>query len=297
MLSVARVALAVALLVLTAACSSSGDDDQTAGTPAPTSATPTDSTPNAHVSAIQTRTKENTRKIALRTTNTGDGAFTIDAIHLVWPGMPEAAWTPKSSLFAPGQTIDLTMLYGDPDCSGYPAVPQEQPIAELRFAGADEPVTAEVDAKGVGWLHRLYRHECALAALYDVVDIELSGPWTRTQVAGEPQMRGYVELDRVGSQEPVTVTSVFGSILVRMVPADGGRPVATLAGNQPGLRIPVLLGSTNRCDDHGLSGATQNFLLSVFARHGTAPVQRIIVSPPPDVQSRVLDVVHDACRG
>src|SRR5262245_8800041 len=123
MLSVARVALAVTLLVATAACSSSDDDQAADDSPAASSpeatTTPTDATPNAHVSLIQTRSKEGSRKIALRITNAGDGPFTIDAIHLVWPGMPDTRWTPKGSLFAPGQTIDLTMLYGDPDCSGY----------------------------------------------------------------------------------------------------------------------------------------------------------------------------------
>ena len=298
MLSAVRAAVAVALLVTAAACSSSGDDDQADDSSTPTSsATSTDATPDAHVSVIQTRTKENTRKIALRITNSGAGAFTIDAIHMVWPGMPETTWTPKGSVFAPGQTIDLTFLYGDPDCSGYPTIPQQAPVAQIRFAGEDQPVTEQVDAQGVGWVHRLYRHECEGAALWAVSSIRLAGPWTRTEVNGQPQMRGFVELDRMGSQEPVTVESVFGSILVRMAPAHPAHPVGTLAGNESKLRTPLLFGSTNRCDDHGLSGATQSFLLSIFARHGNAPVQRVIVTPPLHVQSEILDVVHDACKG
>ena len=297
MQSVARAALAVALLVAAAACSSSGDDDQADDSSSPASAAAGDASPDAQVSVIQTRTKENTRKIALRITNRGDAPFTIDAIHLVWPGMPETTWTHKGSVFAPGQTIDLTFLYGDPDCSGYPTIPQQAPAAELRFAGDDQTVTEQVDAQGVGWVHSLYRHECETAALQAVASIRLVGPWTRTEVDGEPQMRGFVELDRVGGKEPVTVDSVFGSILVRMAPVHGGHPVGILAGNASKLRIPLLFGSTNRCDDHGLSGATQSFLLSIFARHGNAPIQRVIVTPPLHVQSEILDVVHDACKG
>ena len=82
MLSAVRAAVAVALLVTAAACSSSGDDDQSSDTSTPTSsATSTDATPDANVSVIQTRTKENTRKIALRITNRGEAPFTIDAIQ------------------------------------------------------------------------------------------------------------------------------------------------------------------------------------------------------------------------
>jgi hypothetical protein len=279
---------------------SAGDDapGEVASSPTEPTESPDDTSPSLRPSLIQVRSDEGTRTVALRVTNTGDDSFTVDAIRLVWPGVPETAWTPKGSVFAPGQAIDLKIQYGDPDCNGYPALPQRPPVVQLRIDGVAEVVTEPLDSAGAAWLRRLYVDECREQVLRAIVDVRLAGPWTRVELAGTPYLRGWVDLERVGdSREPVTVTSVFGSILLAFEAVDAGRPVATLDGAQQSLRIPVRIGSSNRCDDHGLSGATQTFLLSVFVRHGTTPVQRLIVTPPVSVQDRALDVAHDACKG
>jgi hypothetical protein len=253
--------------------------------------------PPMDVSLIQVRTDESTRRIAIRVTNTGQETFTVTAIRLVWPALPEAAKTPKDSVFSPGRTIDLSTTYGEPDCAGYPQLPPTPPAAEIHLAGTDAVVTRPLDAHGRQWIERLYADECKAAALHAIADIGLLDQWTRIEVDGRPFLRGWLELDRVGGDQTVTVDSLFGSVLVGFWPTEPGRPVAVLGSGQERLRVPVLLGAYNRCDDHALAGATQVFLLSVFTHYGTTPEQRIIVSPNKSAQSRALDVVHDACRG
>ncbi|HYJ68041.1 MAG TPA: hypothetical protein VEX15_10315 [Nocardioidaceae bacterium] len=253
--------------------------------------------PPMDVSLMQVRTAESTRRVAIRITNTGHEAFTVTAVRLIWPALPESAETPKDSVFGPGRTIDLSTMYGQPDCTGYPQLPPTPPAAEIQLADTDSIVTRPLDAHGQEWIERLYADECKAAALHAVADIRLLDQWTRIEVDGRPFLRGWLELDRVSGDQTVTVDSIFGSVLVGFWPANPGRPVAVLSGGQQSVRIPVLLGAYNRCDDHALAGATQVFLLSVFTRYGTTPAQRIIVSPSVPVRNRALDVVHDACLG
>jgi hypothetical protein len=254
--------------------------------------------PPMDVSLMQVRTAESTRRVAIRITNTGHETFTVTAVRLVWPALPESAKTAKDSLFAPGRTIDLSTTYGEPDCTGYPQLPPTPPAAEIHLAGTGDPVvTRPLDAHGRQWIKRLYADECKAAALHAIVDIRLLNQWTRIELGGRPFLRGWLEVDRVGGDQTVTVESLFGSVLVGFWPAEPGRPVAVLGAGQERQRIPVLLGAYNRCDDHALAGATQVFLLSVFTHYGTTPAQRIIVAPTVSVQNRALDVVHDACKG
>lgn len=252
--------------------------------------------PPMTVSLSQQRSDEGTREVGIQVTNTGDTAFTVEAVRLVWPALPAAPLTPKGIELAPGRTLDLSTVYGDPDCTDYPTLPQRRPAAEIHLTGADDPVISRpIDDHGRDWLRRLYASECAEAALRAVADVRLSDRWTRVEVDGVPYLRGWIELDRNSGTEPVTVTSLLGTVLLSFDPMRPGRPIGTLAGDQQILRIPIRMGSSNRCDAHGLSGSTQTYLLSAFVRHGDAPAHRVILVPDQATKGRVLEVVHEAC--
>jgi hypothetical protein len=252
--------------------------------------------PEMTVSLSQPRSAEGSRKVGIQVTNTGDTTFTIETVRLVWPRLPNAPASPAGTEFPPGWTLDLFTYYGDPDCSDYPSPSASPAAAELRFADTGVTVTRRLDAHGQAWLDRLYAAECEEAALRDAAQVRLSDTWTRIEVGGKPYLRGWIALDRAGGVEPVTVTSVFGSVLLSFNPMRPGRPVAVLTSRQTALRIPVRIGSSNRCDKHALSGSTQTYLLSVFVRRGDAPVQRLILVPDARTRDRILHVVHDACQ-
>jgi hypothetical protein len=280
MRNLVRVVVAAVLLSGVIACTSSDDGE---------------SSPPMAVSLIQRRSTEGSRTVAVTITNTGDTAFTIESVHLIWAPLPEAPTSPTGTEFPPGRTLDQFTDYGRPDCSGYPSPPVEPPVVELRFAGSEQVVTRPIDAEGRAWLHRLYVAACEKAALHDVARVRFLNNWTRIELEGTPYLRGRLALDRVGSREPITVTSVFGSVLLSFDPMAPSRPVAVLKGDQAALRVPVRIGSSGRCDKHALGGSTQTYLLSVYVRHGDAPVQRLILTPDAPIRARILHVVHDAC--
>jgi hypothetical protein len=286
-MTVIRLLSIVGLLCAAAvACDSSSDDGS--------NGQESDSPPMT-VSLLQQRSAEGTREVGVRLTNAGADAFTVAAVRLVWSPLPESPLTPKDIEFEPGRTIDLVTTLGQPDCSGYPDPPAKPAAAEIHLAGTDTVVTQRIDGRGQAWLRRLYADECAGAALQAVADVRLLDAWTRIEIGGVPYLRGWIELDRTGGAEPVTVTTLLGTVLLSFDPMRPVRPIATLAGDQQTLRVPVRMGSSNRCDAHGLSGSTQTFLLSAFVRHGDAPAHRVILTPDQATQGRVLEVVHDAC--
>ncbi len=276
-----RVAVATVMLTGVIACTSSDDDDEF-------------QPPAMSVSLIQRRSSEGTRTVAVTVTNTGDSAFTVESVRLVWSVLPMAPTTPAGTEFPPGRPLDLFTTYGRPDCTDYPDLPDDRPTAELTLAG-NHIVTKPLDAHGLGWLRRLYRVECEAAVLRAAAQVRLSGPWTRIERDGLPYLRGRLAVDRIGGHQPITVTSVFGSVLLSFDPMVPSRPVAVLKGDQAALRVPILIGSSGRCDKHALGGSTQTYLLSVFVRHGDAPVQRLIRTPDAPIRDRILHVVHDAC--
>jgi hypothetical protein len=252
------------------------------------------------VSLVQQRTAEGTREIGIEVTNTGSAPFTVYSVHLDWAGFPRAATTPKDTEFDPGRTYDLVTTYGEPDCSAYPAHPSDAPTAQLRVAGADEPVVTEpLDASGRVWLFQLYARECQGAALAAIADVRFGDTWTRVVVGSEPYLRTSIVLDRVtgGPDEPVTVESLLGSVLLDYRPVRPGHPLGTLAADRDLLRIPVIIGSSGLCTSHAFGESKQTFLLNTYVRHGDAPTQRVILTPDHATQVRLLDVVQDACRG
>jgi hypothetical protein len=277
--------VAVGLLGGGFACSG-GDDDPVTDTGEP---------PAFTVSLTQARWDYGTPEVGVRVTNTGDTSFTVENVQLVWPGLPESPETPKDTEFPPGHTIDLVTTLGAPDCTGYPTPEFERPTARLQIIGIEQPVTATLDDHGVDWLQRLYDGACEEEALRAVADVRLSDDWTRIEVDDIPYLRGWIELARNSGDEPVTVTSMLGSVLLSFEPIRSGQPVGTLDGGEQLQRIPVRIGSASRCDGHALGGSTQTFVFNVYVRRGTAPEQEVILVPDQDTQREALAVVRDTC--
>lgn len=276
-----RVAVAAVMLCSAIACTSSDDEDEFQA-------------PAMSVSLIQRRSTEGSRTVAVTVTNTGDSAFTVESVRVTWSVLPTAPTTPAGTEFPPGRTLDLFTTYGRPNCADYPDLPEDRPAAELTLAG-NHVVTRPLDAHGLGWLRRLYRVACEEALLRAAAQVRFLGPWTRIEHDSLPYLRGRLAVDRIGGHQPVTVTSVFGSVLLSFDPMEPRRPVAVLKGDQAALRIPVRIGSSGRCDKHALGGSTQTYLLSVYVRRGDGPVQRLILTPDAPTRDRILHVVHDAC--
>jgi hypothetical protein len=246
---------------------------------------------------VQQRFFEGTRTVGVQVTNRGRESLQVTSVRLEWSALPAAASTPKHSLIGPGQTVDLLTAYGRPDCSRYPTMPHDSAVGELELAGEPDPVRLTLAPAGQRLLRRLFGKECERAALRAVAEVHLLDRWSRVSINGSPFLRGTLALDRSagGPDLPVTVVGLRGSVLLSFRALTPARPLGTLSPGETDERVPVLVGSSGRCDAHALGGSTQTFLLSVFVRRGDRPAHRLVLVPRRPVQGRALEVVADAC--
>ncbi len=250
-----------------------------------------------HVTLVQYRPDEGTRNVSAEVTNDGPAPITVTSVALTSPDMARLPPTPKNTVFAPGQTIDLRTRYGEPRCG------RRHPAGMSSFSlGLDGLSTTSVrlDKGGLAFLGRLYARECGLADIAAVARVSLGSDYTRVTIGGEQYLRGELDVVRPARSarpgSPLTIQSLFGSVLLSFTPVPGTVSVpVTLAPGMPALRIPVLVGSSGRCDAHALGGSTQTYLLSAFVHLPGRAQQRIIVSPTLAAQGRVQALLHDVC--
>lgn len=240
--------------------------------------------PEVSVTVLQQRVDEATRTVGVEATNHGTTPVHVSSVRLSGGGL-DARATPLDTDLQPGLTVALRTSYGRPDCDDR----ADPVVATLEMDG--RVVELPVDADGRQEVDRLLDVDCADHTLAATAAVRLAGPY-RTVGRAEPQVQGRLVLQRRGAGPAVDVRSLGGSVLIDL------RPVGEVADLRFGAEravTPVLLGSTGRCDAHALGGSTQTFLLSAYVRLGDAPEQRVVLTPPPQVQSRVLRAVDRAC--
>lgn len=285
LVTASRAAVATLLLVSLGACSG---DQPAEDLPAP----------SLSATVTQYRPDEGTRRISVEVTNTDAEPVRVSGVALRTSAFEPLATTGKDTVFEPGQTIALVTTYGDPRC-GHGDTATDA-VAALTLTGETGQGTVEVPVARAGQtlLNRLHRVECQQATLDEVASVRLQSDWRRVESDGLPYLRGSLLLRRApGSPSGVgvSVTATAGSVLLDLRPVRPRRPVGRLEPGQASARIPVLLGSSMRCDGHALGGSTQTFLLSAFVRRDGAPQQRVLLIPDAATQRRALRVVHEVC--
>lgn len=279
-------------MLMTAACS---------GDPAPPGPSRATSEPGLHATVVQQRIDEGTRRIAVEVTTDGSTSLHVVGVQLVSPGFEPTAPTPKDTVFAPRQTIDLTLTYGDPVCDGVdPTAGLAAELTVQEASGTPRTTRVPVTGPGVGLVRRLHESECAQQRLYAAVSLQFSPDFHRRVVAGRPVLAGRLQLrrpDSGGSGAVVVVDSLSGSVLFDFLPRHppGSGPVAQLSAGDSGLSVPVVIASRGRCDQHARSQSTQTFLFSVFVRVAGEPEQRQIMVPPRPLQRQALAYLDAIC--
>jgi hypothetical protein len=249
-----------------------------------------------HATLLQYRPDEGTNRLEVELTNLGPDPVTVHAVHLRWAGLQNAPWTPKDTTYAAGQTIDLTTTYGTAVCDR--PIPAHGPRA---LATLDDGRTVDVtlDRHGSAMLKRFHARDCALQRLHQTASVSLGTSFRPVQIDGAPYLRGNLVLRRPDSgaeSRPVTVSTLTGSVLLTFTAPAGSRLPVTLHPGRARLDVPVLIGSTFRCDDHGRSQSTQTYLLSAYVRVGSdrSPV-RVIVVPDAHLRAQAQSLMDRAC--
>jgi hypothetical protein len=286
----------VGVLLFAAACSG----DTSGAPPSPPSRSTTTQPPPTpvrfHATLLQYRPDEGTNRVEVELTNRGKGPVTVRAVRISWAGVRHAPRTPKDTTYAAGQTIDLTTTYGIAVCGQ--TLPTDGPRAVVTL---DDGRTVEMalDRHGSDMLKRFRGHDCALQRLHATASVSLGTTFHSVRVGGTEYLRGSLVLRRPADGDDstaVTVSTLTGSVLLTFTAPPTSPLPATLQPGEDEIDVPVLIGSTFRCDDHGRSQSTQTFLLSAYVRLGTdRGLDRVIVVPDAHLRAQAQALMERAC--
>ncbi len=278
-----RLAAALSAALVLAACSGTSSSN-TAKSPSTVPSASSPAAPPLRVTVLQQRVDATTRMVGVDTTNRGTSPVHVSAVRLSGGGI-QSPVTPKDTVLQPRLTVALRISYGRPHCDGRSA-----PLtAHLKVDGRwfDYPV----NPAGQREVRRLLDTDCTALALAHTASIRLAGPYRTTSVGGTPYLRGRLIMQR-RSPGVVDLRSLVGTVLVDLRPVKDLVDLPATAGRAV---TPILLGSTGRCDPHGLGQSTQTFLLSAYVQRSGDPEQRVVLVPPKPVQNRILQVIDRAC--
>jgi hypothetical protein len=276
-------ALAVALGMGAAGCSSE---------PERSPAVPQVPDARLDASVAQFRFDEGTRNLRAGVTNNSDRDIRVSSATIAWDGLAFPKVPIADDLVKPGLTAAFQIAYGAPRCSQEPS---GKPVLVAVVDGQTRRLPLRVEDPQL--LVRLRQRACEVQRLDDAATVRLDFDRRTVTVRGEEYLPGRVVIrHRSGSTAPIRVVDLGGSVLVDFVARNGRQSLPTLSGERQQVVLPVLAGSAHRCDGHARGNSSQTFLLSVYLRLGSAPVQRQIVVPAEPDQVRLLAVIDRDCR-
>lgn len=160
---------------------------------------------------------------------------------------------------------------------GSPAASTVAAVA-LGVPGSDEPVTLPLDAHGDEQLAQRHQAACKREAVLDAVAIRFAPSWRPT---GQPATaRGALTLDRLASQEPITLAEAQGTVIF-VLEVPGRRPgedIARLGRGEDHVEVPVEV-SAARCDPHALIESKRTYVFQAWVAVGDDEPVFLTVEP------------------
>ena len=270
--------------------------DATTGSPASTT---TGAPGGLHGTLAQNREDEVRGVAVVRLTASEPG--TVASLRLAWPGLAPAAESTPDYPLVPGVPVDLPVAYGPALCGttteGVPLAdappPTAPPSAQIVLAGSAAPAVVVLDdAASLDLAHRLYARSCRAQALEAAVGVALAPTWTPTRRAdGTPGLAGTLVVARRVVGVAVRVVGLEGSVLLAF------DPLAALPAPVVGerLALPVVVGTSGRCDGHALGEAKKTYELTVLISLGEAEAAPVLVRPDPQVRPRMWRTILAGC--
>ena len=234
-------------------------------------------------SATQFRTDEGSTHLSAGIQNKGNHEVSVDRVRLRWPGL-RGPWTRVDKTIAADDGIAFQLPFAPGNC----VATKEAPRLEMVVDGEPIKLPLAVDP---GLLDRLQHRLCGLERLATNAAVQLE--------AGRVSAAGYVtaiSVRRTSGEEPVTLTQVGGSVLLRMLAPDLPQSLSPTMGAES--RIPLTIAATPRCDPHAQSQSSQTFLLSAYFRVGAGDAAedvRVILPLSAAVKADLQRVIDDSC--
>ena len=198
----------------------------------------------------------------------------VTSAQLRWDGMTPEPPVEVATALTSGRRVDLPAPLGAAACGPLGDVepgdsPKAPPLGDgairltLDAPGERRGVTRTVDApllpSSEAPLRRIFEHDCQRQSMRRAVEVGLSSRWRRSDTGGIPTAEGTLVLTRGATDQPISIASVNGSVLLNLSLADGDQP--TMAPGRERLEVPVRVTSSGRCDGHALGGSSQTYAL------------------------------------
>jgi hypothetical protein len=300
-----RVVALVAAVGVLGACAPD-DPDGAAPTPtvAPTTTTATERRQIAGVTATleQYREDEIAGLISVQTTNGSSSTVQFSDLRLEWDGLSTEAPSERSTQLGPGVTFDIRVRQGDAVCGTPPdargAPPPGAPLAVGHAAvdgGPPELITVPIeDRRSV--LPRVYQISCQAQRLTWAADLHFGSDWTpTTTAAGKPAVLGTIELRRNESDDPIVVTRVDGSVLLRISPVEPSDPVAVMAPDQQAATIPIVVEQSGNCSAHALAESKKTFIIPIGVGIGDEDPAADVITFDAPAKQLLTQLINASC--
>lgn len=313
---------AVVLVLALAGCASSGTTATTApaststASPGPTNTTVAErvievtepslaASPEGFSATLQ-RYREDvvSHTVQIEVTNRSDQRVLLSALRLSWAGLVDAGPGPRTERLTPGQTLDLPVPVGDAVCSDPPRLDEPRPAGAavaLATATADDGTARQLripvtDTRGV--LAGVHGPDCRRQSVRYIATLSVDGVWTDTVDApGRAALAGTVRLHRNHTTTPVAITAFNGSVLFAIGPVvrPPSGPLLTLAGDATDAALPVVLGTTTRCDGHAIAESKQAYLWPIELAVGAGTTVVVDLVPDESVRPQLIAMLRKAC--
>jgi hypothetical protein len=248
--------------------------------------------PGVSVSLAQWRSDEPAHRMQVAVRNTSETPVHFTDVQLVTPSFTTLAPQNVEITVKKTERTDLPIPFGKANCTPgrLPGVQPATVVAHVRVGAEQEPrkVVFEIPHPDP-LLTRLLRDECSEHLIKLAADIAFGPEWKRVGDA----MHGTLVLTRRG-EGAVTVHRIDGTTHYIAAPVTEGDPIAELDAAAPGITAEIRL-TPGRCDPHAFAEAKKAFLFPVRASVDGGEQRVVIVSPPKDVQDRLIHYALDVC--
>ena len=284
--------LAAALLLLTAVLAACSGSSPAAGPSATPTAGPGSELP-LRVTSGYGRHAAVRAKADLRLVNEGNAEISLVTLQVRHPLFERQPPVERRTVLPPDGDVRLVPVpLGAPLCDRDDATGASLAVGVQTPDGVQAAVLPLADREP--GLVRAHRLACAIAAVEDLVTVELATDGLRIPT---PEGEGVVldlEVRRNGGGDPaVTVTELLGSILFSLA----GTPPPQLVQLAPdarsaGARV-VLLAS--RCDRHAMIESKTSFTFPLFASVDGGPPVRLSTTATGTARNALQALLDDTC--
>jgi hypothetical protein len=239
--------------------------------------------------------------------NRSGRAVSLSELRFDWSGMEPQPANERAYMVSPGQVLDIPVLAGPAVCTNpaqlaSPITPDAAPPktpalarAQASFDG-QPPATVEIpvtDTRGV--LRRLFGGDCRRQSITSIAGFAFDPTWSETNLNGQPAALGTLRLARTDRTEPLVVSELRGSVLLRLTATPAPALPARLEPDQADLALGVVVTQSGNCQTHALAESKHTFLLSAVVAAGDSEPVVIVVIPDDAAKRQLGRLINRAC--